>query len=185
MSVYLRYEPDGLSGVIPEGSYLWEATRRLGVRLRAECGGRGQCDSCAVIVEAGLELLSAPTMVERERLTNEQLSAGWRLACQTLIERGGELVVREAVAEEKRDRKDEEEPTERLRREFLQMPFERKLAALLEFEAITVYQALDVLARLPSKAGEKLLDWVAARGRALEERQRQDRRAAGRQRSKE
>ncbi|MER3428786.1 MAG: hypothetical protein C4334_11945 [Pyrinomonas sp.] len=184
MSVYLRYEPEGLSGVVPEGTYLWEATKRLGARLRAECGGRGQCDACAVIVEMGAELLSPPTVAESELLKAERLAAGQRLACQTRIERGGELVIRE-VAVERAEQTEEPEEAEQLRKKFLQLPLEKKLAMLLELEAITAYQTLNALSRLPSKAGEKILDLVAARGRELDEQKRRARRPAEHRRGEE
>lgn len=178
MSVYLRYEPDGLSGVVPEGTYLWEATKRLGARFRAHCGGRGECDACAVIVEVGAELLSLPTAAENEILKAERLAAGQRLACQARIERGGEVVVREVIVDKAAQKAEEPGEVAQLRQKFLQLPLKKKLATLFELQAIIAYQALNALSHLPPKAGEKILDLVAARGRVLDEQKRHARRPA-------
>src|SRR5919202_5421927 len=94
MSVNVEIGPDGQQGIVAEGTYLWDAAKRLGVRLPAECEGRGECDTCAVRIEEGATLLSSLTQAERERLSPERLAAGERLACQVKVERGGELVLR-------------------------------------------------------------------------------------------
>ena len=66
----------GHTGVIADGTFLLDAARRHGVELPTECGGRGECDTCAVVVEAGAALLSAPNEAERARLGAEKLAAG-------------------------------------------------------------------------------------------------------------
>ncbi len=90
MSVNVEFVPDGRHGVVAEGTYLWDAAKRLGLRLPAECEGRGECDTCAVIVREGATLLSTLTDAERERLSPARLAAGERLAFQqkltTLVE---------------------------------------------------------------------------------------------------
>ncbi|MGB8508703.1 MAG: 2Fe-2S iron-sulfur cluster-binding protein, partial [Pyrinomonadaceae bacterium] len=70
MSVNVEWKTDGEGhgGIIAEGTYLWDAAKRLGVRLPAECEGRGECDTCAVVVEAGATLLSSLTDAERVQL---------------------------------------------------------------------------------------------------------------------
>ena len=90
MSVNVEFPAEGQQGIVAEGTYVWDAAKRLGVRLPAECDGRGECDTCAVVVEEGATLLSSLTEAERTRLSPERLAAGERLACQAKIERGGE-----------------------------------------------------------------------------------------------
>jgi uncharacterized 2Fe-2S/4Fe-4S cluster protein (DUF4445 family) len=52
------------------------------------CGGRGRCRGCRVRVQAGtVEINDA----QRERLSEEELRNGWRLACQCSL--AGDLVV--------------------------------------------------------------------------------------------
>src|SRR5919107_4836609 len=93
MSVNVEFTPEGQHGVVAEGTYLWDAAKRLGVRLPAECEGRGECDTCAVVVREGATLLSSLTNAERKILSPERLAAGERLACQAKIERGGDGVL--------------------------------------------------------------------------------------------
>ena len=84
MSVNVEWKIDGEheppQGIVAEGTYLWDAAKRLGVRLPAECGGKGECDTCAVVVEEGATLLSTLTDAERRLLSPERLAEGERLA---------------------------------------------------------------------------------------------------------
>ncbi len=176
MSVDIKFEPDGRSGVIAEGTYLWDAAKRLGVRLPAECEGRGECDTCAVTIEKGATLLSSLTEAERERLSPERLASGERLACQAKVERGGELVLRPVPVTERAETT--QETVKELRREFSELPLERKLATLVELEAVTMFQTLSAIVDIPYKIGGKVLDLMAGRGRQLTERERAARRPA-------
>ena len=174
MSVEIKFEPEGRGGLVAEGTYLWDAAKRLGVRLPAECQGRGECDTCAVGVEQGMELLSSLTDAERERLSPERLAAGERLACQAKAERGGELVLRIVPATERAVTSDE--TVKDLRKEFQNLPLGRKLATLVEFEATTMFQTLNTILEVPFMLGGKVMDLMAWRGRALNERDRAARR---------
>lgn len=174
MSVEIKFEPDGHSGLIAEGTYLWDAAKRLGVRLPAECQGRGECDTCAVSVEQGMELLSSLTDPEREHLSPERLAAGERLACQTKIERGGELVLRIVPATERAVTSDE--TVKDLRKEFRELPLGRKITTLVELEATTMFQTLNTIMEVPFMLGGKVMDLMAWRGRTLNERDRAARR---------
>jgi ferredoxin len=174
MSVNVEIAPEGRQGIVAEGTYLWDAAKRLGVRLPAECEGRGECDTCAVIVREGATLLSALTNAERERLSPERLAAGERLACQTKIERGGTLVFEpvpvteraETTAEVKKD----------FSTEFRTLPLQQKLQTLVELEAIAAAQTLKAVAGLPDALLQKGLAVMADFGRARERRQRAEHR---------
>ncbi len=174
MSVNVKFGDEEHRGVIAEGTYLWDAAKRLGVHLPAECEGHGECDTCAVVVEEGMTLLSSLTEAERVRLSPERLATGERLACQTKIERGGDLSLRLVPRTERKETA--EEAVKDFRREFREMPLGRKLAALAEFEAVTAYQTINAVMSVPGMIGEKLLDLMAGRGRALSERERAERR---------
>jgi len=174
MSVEIKFEPDGQGGLIAEGTYLWDAAKRLGVRLPAECQGRGECDTCAVGVEQGMELLSSLTDAERERLSPERLAAGERLACQAKVERGGELVLRIVPATERAVTSDE--TVKDLRKEFNELPLRRKISTLVELEAATMFQTLNTILEVPFMLGGKVMDLMAWRGRTLSERDRAARR---------
>lgn len=176
MSVDIKFQPDGHHGIIAEGTYLWDAAKRLGVHLPASCEGRGECDTCAVVVERGATLLSSLTEAERKQLSPERLAAGERLACQAKVERGGELVLRPVPATERAETADE--TVKDLRKEFRDLPLERKLATLVELEAVTMMQTLNTIANSPFSLVEKMMDFMAGKGRRLSEREREARRPA-------
>ena len=174
MSVDIKIEPDGRSGIIAEGTYLWEAAKRLGARLPAECEGRGECDTCAVIIEEGATLLSSLTEAERARLSPERLAAGERLACQVKVERAGELVLHPVPVTERAETTDE--TVKDFRKEFKEMPLDRKMATLAELEAVTMFQTLGTIMNLPFTIGEKVMDFMAGMGRAKTRQEREARR---------
>jgi ferredoxin len=177
MSINIKFEPDGRSGIVAEGTYLWDAAKRLGLRLPAECEGRGECDTCAVMVEEGATLLSSLTQAERERLSPERLAAGERLACQVKIERGGgDLVLRPVPVTEREETT--EEAVKDFRKEFREMPLDRKMATLAELEAVTMFQTLNTIASLPFTIGERVMDFMASMGRAMSKQEREARRPA-------
>ena len=176
MSVNVRFSDREAEGVIAEGTYVWDAAKRMGVRLPAECAGKGQCDTCAVIIEEGMSVLSSLTDAEREHLSPERLAAGERLACQTRIERGGDLVLRLAPVTEREATS--EESLRDIGREFRELPLDQKLRTLVEFEVVTAYQTLKAIADVPSLIGSKVLDLMAGRGRSLDRRDRREHRPA-------
>ena len=58
-----------------------EHIRKLGVRINAECGGKGKCGKCRVRIEKGSESLNELTKPEKSFF----LSSDERLACQAKI----------------------------------------------------------------------------------------------------
>lgn len=174
MSINIKFGEEGEPGIIAEGTYLWDAAKRMGVRLPAECGGVGQCDTCAVTIVEGMSLLTSLTDAERERLSPERLAAGERLACQVRAEHAGDLLLRLVPATEREETT--EEAVQDLRKDFREMPLDKKLRTLVEFEALTAYETLNAITSVPSWIGSKLLDLLATRGRTLDERERHARR---------
>lgn len=65
----------------PEGTALRDLLFPQGVEF--PCGGQGRCRGCRVHV---LEGHAAVNQEQRERLSAEELAAGWRLACQCALE---------------------------------------------------------------------------------------------------
>jgi ferredoxin len=176
MSVNVEWNngAEGHMGLVAEGTFLLDAAKRLGVSLPAECGGRGECDTCAVVVEEGATLLSDLTDAERVRLSPERLAAGERLACQAKAERGGRLVLRPVPVTEREETT--EETARDFRGEFKQMPLRKKLATLVGLEADVAYETLVRAAELPFDIVGKGLDLLGMRGHKLAERERAARR---------
>ncbi|HEV2914511.1 MAG TPA: 2Fe-2S iron-sulfur cluster-binding protein [Pyrinomonadaceae bacterium] len=174
MSVDIKFQPDGHGGIIAEGTYLWDAAKRLGVSLPAQCEGRGECDTCAVVIEKGATLLSSLTEAERKLLSPERLAGGERLACQARVEHGGEVVLRPVPVTERAET--QEETVKDFRKEFRELPLDRKLATLVELEAVTMMQTLNTIANSPFSLVEKVMDFMAGKGRLMSQREREERR---------
>ena len=173
MSVDITILPEGQHGLVAQGTYLLDAARRLGVRIPSECGGLGECDTCAIVVQTGATLLSSLTEAERQRLSPDRLASGERLACQSKLIAAGELVVRLAPVTERAETT--EEVKSDIRKEFRTMPLDKKLSTLVELEAVAAYQTLSALAELPSKAAGKLLGIAAGIGKSASRRDRESR----------
>jgi uncharacterized 2Fe-2S/4Fe-4S cluster protein (DUF4445 family) len=73
-------EPVGRRVTIADSQSLLDAAQAAGVELAAVCGGVGVCGKCRIRLMTGE--LSPLSAAEREMLTEEQLSADHRLACQ-------------------------------------------------------------------------------------------------------
>jgi ferredoxin len=140
MTVQITFEPDSHSGLVAEGTYIWEAAKRLGVSVPAECKGRGECDSCVVVIERGADLLSPATSAEEKMLGRDRLEHPGqteRLACQAVLEKQGEITVRLALVREGKPKQTESGKTLR------GLPFKEKVGALIELEAVTITEALN------------------------------------------
>jgi ferredoxin len=137
MSVEITFEIDEGHGLVAEGASLWEAAKRLGVRLPADCQGRGECDACAVLVSEGSELLSPANEIEVKILGPVRLGLTERLACQTKLERPGEVVVRQSPVAPASGAKPEAGK--------VALPFKQKVSEFIESEAMKISAAMNLL----------------------------------------
>jgi uncharacterized 2Fe-2S/4Fe-4S cluster protein (DUF4445 family) len=80
----IRFEPQGKRVEVELGLTLLDSARRAGVGIRSECGGRGLCGKCLVVVEEQSNL-SSPSTAEVRLIPSEKLRAGYRLACQSIV----------------------------------------------------------------------------------------------------
>lgn len=177
MNVSIKFEPSGREGLVPEGTYLFDAALRMGVPMNDECGRRGECDSCAVTVVKGRDLLSEMTAAEIKVLSESQRNSGVRLACQARIEKEGELVV--MVAEkEKTEEEKEAERKKQVRKEFEELPLEKKVANLLELEMITLGETISFVINSPYKIFGKVMDVMAEFGLKMDDEAKKAKRPA-------
>jgi ferredoxin len=176
VNVEWRTDGGGLTGLVAEGTYLLDAANRMGVRLPAECGGRGECDTCAVVVEEGASLLSERTEAELRHLGAERLASGERLACQAKAARAGSIALR-PVPVSKREETTEETAKD-FKEEFRRLPLRKKLATLAGLEAEMAYETLVRAVDIPFDLFGKGLDLLGGRGRRLSQAERDRRRAA-------
>lgn len=163
MSVSITFEPSGISGIVAEGTYLIDAARRMGAALGEGCTvGKGECPACVVSVKTGAELLSVPSAAEEKQLGNEHLDQAYRLACQTKIENHGDVVVMISTVQPRRPAVDDEAE---LRKKFGSLPLGKKLATLLQLEAITMSEAFDSAIEKPLAFGARTFDSFMNRAR--------------------
>ena len=165
MSVSITFEPSGITGLVAEGTYLIDAARRMGATLGAGCTvGKGECPACVVSVKTGSELLSTPSAAEEKQLGVEHLDQAYRLACQTKLENHGEVVVMVSTVAPRRSADVDDEAE--LRKKFGSLPLSKKLATLVQLEAITMSEAFDSAIEKPLAFGAKTFDSVMNRIRA-------------------
>jgi ferredoxin len=85
----------GRQASVPETISLLRMSLRVAGGIPFRCGG-GICGTCRCRIEQGLEHAAAPTPQERRHLTDAELAAGFRLACQTFLR--GDVAVSWMVA---------------------------------------------------------------------------------------
>jgi uncharacterized 2Fe-2S/4Fe-4S cluster protein (DUF4445 family) len=78
----VTFQPGDKKVYVLQGTRLQEAATAADLVLDAPCGGEGSCGKCRVVVSEGA---APPTAEERKRLTEEELHAGCRLACQATV----------------------------------------------------------------------------------------------------
>jgi 2Fe-2S ferredoxin len=72
------------------GATLLENALRAGVDWGFNCS-RGTCARCRCLVQEGADVLAEPTDAEWDRLGPEELDAGFRLGCQAVVARNGDV----------------------------------------------------------------------------------------------
>lgn len=166
MEVEVKFEREKISGVVPVGTYLFDAARRLGVEV--ECERAGETDECAMRVKDGAEFLSEITKAEIKHLTAKRRKNGERLACQAKFEHSGEVVIMTTKKKEEKKPLDDEK-VEAYRKEFEELPLEKKVASLLQLEAITLGETFSFVLNSPSMIVSKFLDVLAEFGLKIED----------------
>ncbi|HEX8369489.1 MAG TPA: 2Fe-2S iron-sulfur cluster-binding protein [Pyrinomonadaceae bacterium] len=174
MEAEIKFEPEGRSGVVATGSYLFDAAKRLGIDID-ECERRGETDLCAVQILSGKNLLSEPTKAELETLGSDRFIKGERLACQAKVVAAGEIVVmaekkKKTTEEEKKEQ--ERKKVEDFRKEFDEMPLEKKIAALLELEAVTLGETVSFVLNSPYHIFDKVMDVMAQFGLKMDKEEK-------------
>ena len=165
MEADIKFEREGRNGIIPVGTYLFDAARRLGVNL--EGGIIGENLDFAVKIVKGKEFLSDFTKLETEHLSDASRKNGERLARQAKIEKSGEVVImtKEKVTETKEET---QEKQAQYRKEFEELPLEKKIASLVELEGIALSETFSFILNSPYKIGEKIVDVLAEFGLKFE-----------------
>jgi uncharacterized 2Fe-2S/4Fe-4S cluster protein (DUF4445 family) len=80
----VEMQPVGCRLEVEKGSSILDAAQTAGVGLVSLCGGEGWCKSCLVRIVSGE--INPPSQSERDYLSDGELTAGFRLACQTFLQ---------------------------------------------------------------------------------------------------
>jgi ferredoxin len=175
--VEIRFEREDQDGVVPVGTYLIDAAKRFGIRFEEACDPVADQHYCSVVVKTGAGLLSQDTKAEHDHFASRSRRTNERLACQAKIEKPGEVVVmtekkKKTTAEETADAAAENDRNEQYRKEFADMPLEKKIANLVQLESIALGETVTFIINSPFKIADKVMDVMAEFGFKKEEEQR-------------
>jgi len=174
--VEIRFTREDIEGIVPIGTYLGDAMRRLGVPMEEACELAANTHHCVVTITKGADLLSPVTSLENKFFEPDGPKDGKRLACQARIERPGEI---EVMTEEKKEaEKAPEAESDEYRKQFTELPLEKKIADLVRLEAITLGETVSFIVNSPYKIFEKIGDVMAEFGMKLESQAKQAKRPA-------
>ena len=80
--VRVTFQPSGRTIVVLPRTTALEVAAQAGLTIQTPCGGSGTCGKCRVQFTSGA---CEPTAADSEQLSDDEIAAGWRLACQTSI----------------------------------------------------------------------------------------------------
>ena len=161
----IKFERENLNGLVAVGTYLVDAARRMGIDLARE--EFGETEFSVVKITKGIEHLSAPTKTEIENLSAERRKSGERFAEQAKIKRAGEITI--MTTKKTEEAKPEfEAKQEEYRKEFEELPLEKKIASLVELESIALSETFYFIINSPYKIVGKIMDVMAEFGLQME-----------------
>lgn len=105
--VSVKFLPSQKVGVVPVGSNILQAAIVAGVHVQSACGGKGTCGKCRV--QLSLDDRTEPLDTEKKFLSEEQITAGWVLACKRTLD--ANIIVHLAEQKDVFDRKTQLEKT--------------------------------------------------------------------------
>lgn len=177
----VRFEREQLTGIVPIGSYLTDAARRFGFRPYLECDTASGIHACDLSIVSGSDLLSTITCAEKEHFSDTGRKNGNRLGCYARIEKPGEIVV--MTEDNKKSDPATEAPEtatdEEYKKQFTELPLEKKFAKLVELEAIALGETFSYVLNAPFTVADKVMDVMADFGFKKEEQEKKAARPNG------
>lgn len=164
--VTIKFENEGLEGLVAVGTYLGDAMARFGIFPDEPCDHLKKAHHCSVIISAGIDLLSPLTETEEEHFSTDGRKTNERLACEAKIERPGEVVI---MTDQTVKDSAKKAAKERFEEEFESLPLEKKFAKLFKMEAVVLSETVSYVLDSPYKVFEKIGDVMAGFGRKMED----------------
>ena len=88
------FQPEGREVRTLSGTSIFEAACRAGVGIKSECGGKGKCGKCRVVVQ-DKNALTKVTEAELKHLSSREIDSGYRLACRAVLKRNVSVMISE------------------------------------------------------------------------------------------
>ena len=85
--IIIDFEPISRRVYLFEDKSIYEILIKIGVPIRSLCGGSGKCGKCKILFQKGQNYLNSPTESEKDFINNDDIKKGWRLACQSRIDK--------------------------------------------------------------------------------------------------
>ncbi len=169
----VKFKREGLEGVVAVGSYLIDIAKRFGVHFDELCAPEMNEHFCAVVITSGSELLSGETKAEKDYFQSNQRKTHERLACQVKIEKPGEIeIMTREKAKDQKSEKTADDNSEQYRKEFEEMPLEKKIANLVQLETIALGETVSFIMNSPFKIADMMMGVMAEFGFKKEEQQK-------------
>jgi len=169
----VKFKREGLEGVVAVGSYLIDIAKRFGVHFDDLCAPEMNEHFCAVVITSGSELLSGETKAEKDYFLSNQRKTHERLACQVKIEKAGEIeIMTREKAKDQKSEKAADDNSEQYRKEFEEMPLEKKIANLVQLETIALGETVSFIMNSPFKIADMMMGVMAEFGIKKEEQQK-------------
>ncbi|TFH35396.1 MAG: DUF4445 domain-containing protein [Anaerolineales bacterium] len=128
---------------VPTGTLVAEAIGTAALEIGQPCGGQGRCGRCAVLIDEG-NIRRRSTI----RLSADDLSSGWALACQSVIEGDVRITIPEQERVERRLVTEQTARAIELPFEYLPEQMQTVQALHLTLDPPTIDDSLDDLTRL-------------------------------------
>ena len=163
--VEIRFEREGVSGIVAVGSNLADTARRFGIRFD-DCQPVKSMHDCALIVSTGSDNLSPLTQRETEHFAANGRRSNERLACEAKIIKPGEIVI---MTDQKKEQSKKNESTKAgFQAEFDALPLDKKFASLMRMEVATLSEAFSYIANSSLKMVEQVGDAITDFGTKIE-----------------
>ena len=86
MEFRVCFEPSNKSVVVPAGTSLLEAARRVGLPVASSCGADGVCGRCGLVILASDDRVADESAREREIKQRNRIDPQLRLSCRIAVE---------------------------------------------------------------------------------------------------
>ena len=166
----VTFRREDREGIVAVGSYLADAAKRFGIRFENECLQDEDIHFCSLVVASGAEKMSPLTSVETEHFSSRGRKTDERLACQTKIEIPGDVVI--MTTEKNNGANDEttaDDQSDQYKKDFTELPLEKKIATLVQLEAIALSETVTFIMNSPYLVFDKVMDVMAEFGLKKEE----------------